>query len=157
MNTHKLKIILLFAGAILFNIIFWQEKVAINAILFDVFILLSVFNLYPAAFTKPAMKWLVLAHLVTIATLIIHNTLLAKLAFTATLLLVVVFTQFFHRSVWYAAASVAGNYLLFVFSFNYSINDRRCIFSYLFIFKYSFPGCGQQYRYCIATFLFTLF
>lgn len=117
MNTHKLKIILLFAGAVLFNAIFWQEKLAINALIFDVFILLSVFNLYPAAFTKPAMKWLVLAHLVTIVTLILHNTLLAKLAFSATLLLVVVFTQFLHRSVWYAAASVAGNYLLFVFSF----------------------------------------
>lgn len=124
MNTHKLKIILLFAGAILFNIIFWHEKLAVNALLFDVFILLSVFNLYPAAFTKPAMKWLLLAHVVTIATLIIHNTLLAKLAFAATLLLVVVFTQFLHRSVWYAAASAAGNYLLFVFSF---IEDIRQI------------------------------
>lgn len=122
MNTHKLKIILLFAGAILFNIIFWQEKLAVNAILFDVFILLSVFNLYPAAFTKPAMKWLILAHLISITTVIIHNTLLAKLTFAATLLLVVVFTQFLHRSVWYAAASIAGNYLLFVFSF---IEDIR--------------------------------
>lgn len=125
MNTHTLKIMLLFAGAILFNIIFWQEKLAINALLFDVFILLSVFNLYPAAFTKPAMKWLVLAHLVTIATLIIHNTLLAKLAFSATLLLVVVFTQFLHRSVWYAAASAAGNFLLFVFSFMEDIRQIR--------------------------------
>lgn len=125
MNTHTLKLILLFAGAILFNIIFWQEKVAINALLFDAFILLSVFNLYPAAFTKPAMKWLLLAHLVTIATLITHNTLVAKLAFAATLLLVVVFTQFLHRSVWYAAASVAGNYLLFVFSFMEDVRQIR--------------------------------
>jgi hypothetical protein len=86
---------------------------------------LSVFNLYPAALTKPAMKWLVLAHLVTIVTLIIHNTVLAKLAFTTTLLLVVVFTQFLHRSVWYAAASVAGNYLLFVFSFMEDIRQIK--------------------------------
>ncbi len=117
MKTPTLKIALLFAGTILFNIIFWQEKVAVNVLLFDAFILLSVFNLYPAAFTKPAMKWLLLAHVVTIATVIIHNTLLSKLAFSATLLLVVVFTQFLHRSVWYAAASAMGNYLLLVFSF----------------------------------------
>ncbi|MBL7701865.1 MAG: DUF4173 domain-containing protein [Ferruginibacter sp.] len=142
MNTHKLKILLLFAGAVLFNIIFWQEKLAINAILFDVFILLSVFNLYTAAFTKPAMKWLVLAHLVTIATLILHNTILAKLAFAATLLLVVVFTQFLHRSVWYAAASAAGNYLLIVFSFMEDIGQiRRGDIKYL--------GIGKVLRFLI--------
>ena len=47
MKTPALKIVLLFAGTILFNIIFWQEKIAINALLFDVFILSSVFYLYP--------------------------------------------------------------------------------------------------------------
>ncbi len=117
MKTPTLKIVLLCAGTILFNIIFWQEKIAVNALLFDAFILLSVFNLYPAAFTKPAMKWLLLAHVIALATLIIHNTMLSKLAFSVTLLLVVVFTQFLHRSVWYAAASAFGNYLMFVFSF----------------------------------------
>lgn len=117
MKTPALKIILLITGAVLFNIIFWQEKIAINALLFDAFVLASVFYLYPAAFTKPAMKWLLLAHIVTLVTLVVHNTVLAKLAFGATLLLVVVFTQFLHRSVWYAAASAIGNYLLFVFSF----------------------------------------
>ena len=122
MKTPALKIILLISGAILFNIIFWQEKMAVNALLFDAFILVSVFYLYPAAFTKPAMKWLLLAHIVTLVTLVVHNTVLAKLAFSATLLLVVVFTQFLHRSVWYAAASAIGNYLLLVFSF---IEDIR--------------------------------
>jgi hypothetical protein len=117
MKPPALKIVLLFTGTILFNIIFWQEKIAVNALLFDVFILASVFYLYPAAFTKPAMKWLLLAHVVTLVTLVVHNTVLAKLAFSATLLLVVVFTQFLHRSVWYAAASAVGNYGLFVFSF----------------------------------------
>lgn len=117
MKTPAQKILLLITGAILFNIIFWQEKIAVNALLFDAFILASVFYLYPAAFTKPAMKWLLLAHVVTLVTLVIHNTVLSKLAFSATLLLVVVFTQFLHRSVWYAAASAVGNYLLFVFSF----------------------------------------
>jgi hypothetical protein len=125
MKTVTLKIMLVIAGTLLFNIIFWQEKLAINSLLFDAFILLSVFKLYPAAFTKPAMKWLLLAHAVALATLIIHNTVLSKLAFSATLLLVVVFTQFLHRSVWYAAASAAGNYLLFVFSFMEDIRQVR--------------------------------
>jgi hypothetical protein len=117
MKAATLKLILITAGAVLFNIIFWQEKLALNALLFDAFILWSVFYLYPAAFTKPAMKWLLLAHIVALVTVLVHNTVLSKLAFSVTLLLVVVFTQYLHRSVWYAAASAAGNYLLFVFSF----------------------------------------
>ncbi|MFM6926014.1 MAG: DUF4173 domain-containing protein [Ferruginibacter sp.] len=125
MKTPALKIILLISGAVLFNIIFWQEKMAVNTLLFDAFIVASVFYLYPAALTKPAMKWLLPAHAVTLVTLVVHNTVLAKLAFSATLLLVVVFTQFLHRSVWYAAASAIGNYLLFIFSFFQNIGQIR--------------------------------
>ena len=77
MKKPALKIVLLFAGTILFNIIFWQEKIAVNALLFDAFILLSVFYLYPAAFTKPAMKWLLLALAVTLVTLLVHNSFLS--------------------------------------------------------------------------------
>jgi Domain of unknown function (DUF4173) len=117
MKAATLKLILITAGAVLFNIIFWQEKLALNALLFDAFILWSVFYLYPAAFTKPAMKWLLLAHIVALVTVLVHNTVLSKLAFSVTLLLVVVFTQYLHRSVWYAAASAVGNYVLFIFSF----------------------------------------
>ncbi|MEY2917300.1 MAG: hypothetical protein RIS73_1014 [Bacteroidota bacterium] len=117
MKVATLKITLVIAGAVFFNIIFWQEKLALNALLFDIFILLSVFYLYPAAFTKPAMKWLLLAHTIALVTLIVHNTVLSKLAFSVTLLLVVVFTQYLHRSVWYAAASAVGNYVLLFFSF----------------------------------------
>jgi hypothetical protein len=117
MKAATLKIILITAGAVLFNIIFWQEKMALNALLFDAFVLWSVFYLYPAAFTKPGMKWLLLAHVVVLAAVIVHNTALSKLGFSVTLLLVVVFTQYLHRSVWYAAASAIGNYVLFIFSF----------------------------------------
>lgn len=117
MKTSTLKILLLFAGAFLFNIFFWQEKLGVNALLFDAFILASVFYLYPGSFNKQGMKWLLLAHVIAITTLIIHNTILSILAFSLTLLLLVVFTQFQHRSVWYAAASAIGNYMLFAFSF----------------------------------------
>lgn len=117
MKSAHLKIILVFAGALLFNIIFWKEKLAINALLFDALVLWSLFYLYPSAFSKPVMKWLLLAHAITIAAVIVHNTLLSKLAFSGTLLLVVMFTQYVHRSVWYAAASAISNYLLMPFSF----------------------------------------
>jgi hypothetical protein len=124
-KVAALKLFLVATGAVLFNLIFWQEKLALNALLFDAFVLWSVFYLYPAAFTKPAMKWLLLAHAVTLVTLIVHNTVLTKLAFSTTLLLVVVFTQYLHRSVWYAAASAAGNYVLFIFSFFENIKQVK--------------------------------
>ena len=43
MKSARLKIILVLAGAVLFNIIFWQENMGINSALFDAFILISVF------------------------------------------------------------------------------------------------------------------
>ncbi|WP_462220896.1 hypothetical protein [Ferruginibacter sp.] len=75
-KVAALKLFLVASGAVLFNFIFWQEKLALNALLFDAFVLWSVFYLYPAAFTKPAMKWLLLAHAVTLVALIVHNTML---------------------------------------------------------------------------------
>ena len=41
METPALKMVLLFAGSIWFNISFRQEKIAVNAMLFDAFIFLS--------------------------------------------------------------------------------------------------------------------
>ena len=112
MKPGSAKFFLVIAGALLFNIIFWQQKLGINTVLFDVFILSSVFYLYRAAFKRPAMKWLLAAHIITIGAVIVHNTILSKLAFSATLLLIVVFTQYLHRSVWYAAGSAFMNYIL---------------------------------------------
>jgi Domain of unknown function (DUF4173) len=116
-NSSVLRMLLVTAGAVVFNIVFWQEKLALNALFFDAFVIWSVFYLYPAAFTKPEMKWLLLAHAVALSTVLIHNTVLAKIAFSTTLVLVVVFTQYLHRSVWYAAASAVTNYVLLLFSF----------------------------------------
>lgn len=121
------KLLLVSAGAIVFNIVFWQEKIAVNAIFFDAFILGSVFYLYPAAFAKPEMKWLVLAHIIALGTVVYHNTVLSKIAFSATLLLVVVFTQYLHRSVWYAAGSVVSNYVLLFLSMLHGLQQVKFV------------------------------
>lgn len=117
MKKEALKIILTISGAILFNIIFWQEKLAVNALIFDAFILWSVFYLYPSSFSHATVKWLLAGHLITLAAVVIHNTELSKLAFSITLMLLVVFVQYLHRSVWYAAASVVMNYIMMAPSF----------------------------------------
>jgi hypothetical protein len=117
MKQASVKMLLVIAGALLFNIIFWQEKMAVNTVLFDVFVLWSVFYLYPTALANPLMKWLLAAHLITLVGLVIQNTFVSKIAFIGTLLLVVAFSQYLHRSVWYAAASAFMNYLLVIPSF----------------------------------------
>jgi hypothetical protein len=125
MKSASLKTTLVFAGAVLFNIVFWQEKLAINTALFDGFILSAVFYLYQPVLKKPVMKWLLPAHLITLATVIIHNTVLSKLAFTGTLMLVIVFTQYEHRSLWYAGASAFMNYVLMIPSLVLNIGQAK--------------------------------
>jgi hypothetical protein len=117
MKKELLKSLLALAGALLFNILFWQEKMGLNLLLFDAFILWSVFYLYPSSFSRTTVKWLTATHLVTLATVIIHNTLLSKLAYSITLMTLVVFIQYAHRSVWYAAGSALMNCLMVVPSF----------------------------------------
>jgi hypothetical protein len=125
MKKEFLKALLVIAGAVLFNIIFWQEKLAINALLFDGFVLWSVFFLYPFSFSNATVKWLLLAHVITLVTVIIHNTELSKLAFSITLLLVVAFVQYVHRSVWYAALSTLMNFTLMLPDFLYSFKTTQ--------------------------------
>src|SRR5918993_1583074 len=79
------------AGTILFNLVFWHEKVAINAVIFDVFILSALWSIYPPTTKSASIRWLIFAHLVTVAAVLIQNTPLSKTAFCTTLLLVVVF------------------------------------------------------------------
>jgi uncharacterized protein DUF4153 len=117
MKQAFLKSLLVLTGALLFNIIFWQEKMGLNLLIFDAFILWSVFYLYPSCFSNAVVKWLLLAHAITMATVLIHNTELSKLAFDITLLTLIVFVQYAHRSVWYAAGSSFMNYALMIPSF----------------------------------------
>jgi Domain of unknown function (DUF4173) len=117
MNQGKSKLFLIIAGAIIFNIIFWKEKLGINILLFDIFICISVFLLFPYSLKNNISKWLLAGHLVTAAMVLIHNTELSKISFTLTLLLFVSFSQYLHRSVWYAAGSAIQNYLLAIPNF----------------------------------------
>jgi len=135
MKKESVKLLLVTTGAILFNIIFWNEKIAVNSVLFDVFVLWSVFYLYPSAFRSSLMKWLLAAHIVTLATVVIHNTYLSKLAFSATLLLLVAFSQYLHRSVWYASASALMNYLLVIPSLFTNIQQVKSIKFNLYVVK----------------------
>lgn len=117
MNQKELKLFLIISGAIIFNIVFWKEKPGINVILFDSFICLSVFLLFPYASKNNTSKWLLAGHLIAAAMVLIHNTLLSEISFTITLLLFISFSQYLHRSVWYAGGSALQNYVLAIPNF----------------------------------------
>lgn len=117
MNKDLVKIMLVTAGAVLFNLIFWNEKLAINTVLFDAFLLSSLFFLYPQARKYAIVNWLLLGHVVCLAMVVIHNTDLSKIAFTVTLLLLAGFAEYKHRSAWFAGGSMILNIVMVAASF----------------------------------------
>jgi hypothetical protein len=128
MKSDSLKTTLVITGAMLFNIIFWREKLGVNTVLFDVFIIASVFYLYPSAIKNDSCKGLAFGHLITAAMVLLHNTMLSRIGFSITLLLFVSFSQYIHRSVWYAGGSAILNYVLAIpnlFRHLKSINGRN--------------------------------
>jgi len=109
MNKERIKIYWIIGGALLFNGIFWNEKLAVNTVLYDLFIIGVLWFLYPKARHSSTVRWLLAGHLICLAMIVLHNTTLSKFAFIVTLLLLTGFTQYVHRSVWYAGGSVFQN------------------------------------------------
>ena len=125
MNKDLVKIILVTAGAVLFNLVFWNEKLAINTVLFDAFLLSALFFLYPNARKSATVNWLLLGHLVSLTMVVIHNTDLSKIAFVVTLLLVAGFAEYTHRSAWFAGGSMLMNVVMVVATFAESIKLNK--------------------------------
>jgi hypothetical protein len=125
MNKDLVKIILVTAGAVLFNLVFWNEKLAINTVLFDAFLLSALFFLYPQARRHATVNWLLLAHVICLTMVVVHNTELSKIAFFVTLLLLAGFAEYTHRSVWFAGGSMLMNVVMVVASFVEPIRFNR--------------------------------
>jgi hypothetical protein len=114
MNEQLRKLTLYIIGAFLFNVIFYREQMALNTVFFDAFVLSSLFYLYPSARANAIVRWLLVANVICLGTLLLHNTILTKYAFIFTLLLTVGFAEYTHRSAWYAGGSVFLNFFLFI-------------------------------------------
>ncbi|AXY76228.1 DUF4173 domain-containing protein [Paraflavitalea soli] len=117
--------LLVIAGGILFSLVFWQEKLGINTVLFDAFTLAAIFYLYANARQSAVVRWLLIGHLICLAMIVVHNTLLSKIAFATTLLLIVGFAEYMHRSVWYAGGSVLLNIVFCFASFAEQFKRRK--------------------------------
>jgi hypothetical protein len=125
MNKDLIKILLVTAGAVLFNLVFWHEKLAVNTVLFDIFLLAALFFLYPHARQHATVRWLLLGHLICLVMIVVHNTALSKIAFVITLLLLTGFSEYVHRSAWFAGGSVLLNILMIAASFVEPIRLNR--------------------------------
>jgi hypothetical protein len=125
MNKDITKIILVITGAVLFNLVFYNEKLAINTVLFDAFLLSALFFLYPQARQHATVNWLLLGHVVCLAMVVVHNTELSKIAFVVTGLLLAGFAEYAHRSVWFAGGSMLMNVLMVAASFVEPIRFNR--------------------------------
>ena len=111
------RLVTVIAGAVLFNLVFWQEKMGINTVLFDLFILIALLNFYPQARSNNTVRWLILGHLLCLTMVVVQNTELSKISLLLTLFLVAGFAEYVHRSAWFAGGSVILNILLFAASF----------------------------------------
>ena len=114
MKNNKVSILLITAGAVLFNALFWEEQLGINALLFDTFIISCLFYVYRNAIASTTVRYLLLAHLLCIAAVLIFNSGVSKIAFSATLLLLFAFASYTHRSVWFAAGSLLTGFAGFL-------------------------------------------
>lgn len=111
MNKNITKFILVTAGAVLFNLLFWNEKLGLNTVLYDLFILSALFILYPQSLHSGTVRWLVLGHLICLGMVVFHNTPVSKTGFLVTLCLLVPFAEYAHRSPWFAGGSMLQNML----------------------------------------------
>ncbi len=125
MKNNKMGITIILMGALLFNLVFWQEELAINSLLFDVFITGSLFFLYPTARHNRTVKYLLAAHIICIAAVIVNNTVVSKLAMGCTLLLIFAFAEYAHRSALFAWGSILLNFTLFVAGFSSMLRRPR--------------------------------
>lgn len=124
-NNSIIKLTLVTAGAFLFNLVFWQEKLGVNTLLFDAFVLSALLYLYPKARVNATVWWLILGHVLCLAMIVAHNTLLSKFAFAITLLLVAAFAEYVHRSAWFASGSVLLNFVMAAASFTETLTFKR--------------------------------
>ncbi|MBO9633900.1 MAG: DUF4173 domain-containing protein [Chitinophagaceae bacterium] len=112
MQNNSSAIRWVFAGGLLFSLVFFNEKLAINLVLFDLFILAALFLQYAEARQNAAVRWFALGHLTSLAMLVLHNTVLSGVACVVTLVLAMAYTLYLHRSPWFAGASGIGNFVM---------------------------------------------
>ena len=117
MKQENRKLIWLLLGALIFNAVFWKEKMALNTVLFGLYIIIALFCLYPKARQSNKVRWLLAGHLLCLAMVVWHNTDLSKFAYDISLVILVAFAHFEHRAIAFAGGSFLENMVFALPSF----------------------------------------
>src|ERR1700741_3394387 len=112
MSIKSTKTAILIGGAIVFNLVFWNEKLGLNTAFFDALIIVGIFSLYPNSRKRSVVLWLLAAHLLCLGAVLFHNTTLSKFGLFILLILFAVFPQYYHLLPWYAGGSMLLNLIL---------------------------------------------
>ena len=114
MKEKGSKLIWILLGAVLFNLVFWSEKMGVNTAFYDAFLIGALLFLYPEARHSSTTRWLLAGHLVCLAMVIIQNTPISAFGYVVTLICFVLSAHFQHRSLFFAAGSFAENGLFLI-------------------------------------------
>ena len=136
------KLVLPILGAFLFNLLFWNEKMALNTSFYFLFVVLALIHFYPKAFLSPSVGLLLFASCFCLAMVVWRNTELSKLAFCCSLCMLAAYCQYVHRSVLYAGASILQSFL-------FSIPNFFASFVRFFSFRGKKTGAGKKLRLII--------
>ncbi len=77
MKKSIMPLIAVLLGAFLFNVLFWNEKQGLNTLIFDIFIVATLWQLDKEPFLAPSVKITVGGTLLTSLLIVWHNSLLA--------------------------------------------------------------------------------
>lgn len=81
----------LIGGAILFNLIFWKEKMGLNTAFLDLLVIAGILISYSESSKRSVVRWLLAAHLICLAAVLYHNTVLSMFGFFLRLFFLQVF------------------------------------------------------------------
>lgn len=124
--------VLIFVGVILFDILFWNEKMGLNTLLFSAFILGSLWYLHPDMRTSKTALVTSVITIFTACMVVWNNSLFSKLTHFTSLLITVGFVQQRQlRFLWYGLSLS----VLSVFETPFSWFNKRNTSSFSF-FKY---------------------
>ena len=78
MEKQIIKSAVVIIGAVLFNLIFWNEKQGLNTLIFDIFIIAALWKIDSEPFSVPSVKITLGGTLLAAALIVWHNSILVK-------------------------------------------------------------------------------
>lgn len=105
MNPKNLRLLILVSLVAIFNYFFWAEKLGLNLLIFSLLIFGALIYEYKSSFAFHKVLFTLFGTLVSLAMVLIYNSLISKIAFFASFSLCVVFIHEPElRSIWYGLA-----------------------------------------------------